>query len=1159
VTLTLSETGTNSIGPVSVGRGDTFTIAGPIGGDQTLNMQGAGTLVLTGSNTHIGGTTVGSGTLGISSLVNIGAGPLTLSGGTLNATGNLAFTTAPMITASSSIETNAGFKTELTGVVTGSNGVTLTLGGAGTNSIGPVSVGRGDTFTIVGPIGGEQTLNMQGAGTLRLMGTNTYKGGTTLTSGTLSISSADNIGSGVVTLSKATTLRTTDNVTSSNPFSIIGNAAITSSGITTLTGVITGSDGVTLTLSETGTNSIGPVSVGRGDTFTIAGPIGGEQILNLQGAGTLRLMGTNTYKGGTTLTSGTLQISSAENLGTGALTLDGGTLQVDTLASGNTTTLSGVISGTGTLAKINPGLLVLSGTNSGSWNTTIHEGTLQISSGENLATGLLTLNGGTLQVDTLASANTTTLSGVISGTGTLAKINPGLLVLSGTNSGSWHTTIHEGTLQISSAENLGTGTLTLNGGTLQVDTLATGNTTTLSGVISGTGTLAKINPGLLVLSGTNSGSWNTTIHEGTLQISSAENLGTGALTLNGGTLTATDAGTISNPFFIIGKGAINSSGTTTLTGLITGSDGKPLTLSETETNSICPVFVDSNSTFTIAGPIIGTQGLNKQGSGTLVVTGSNTYTGRTTVSKGQFAVIGSITSPISVVKGAILSGTGTIYGEVNNTGTLSLGASIGTLTVKGKYTQADGSFYLNEINPTSSGQLNVQSNVIIGKDTTFTMVPEVKPASYPNGKTYVVIDASGFGTVSGTFKNFVTTAPLITGFLDYSHAGQVILTLEVNSVASFSAIGNAGAVASAIDAIGGITDPQVDGVINTLIPLNEQDLTNALDQMHPALYRGAAIVQENNAIQVRGALSERLYMTQNGQCDVSQEVNSREKKPHFWLTGVGDFLHQNDAVSFDSPQVGYRSNNSGFVAGIDYPFFHRFTIGVLGAYTHSNIQWNRNRGNGNIDSGYAGCYLSAVGKLFYANFSIVGDWSEYESQRTIVYPSVNETAKNSHHGKQLLSHIDMGLNFSAKKLIIRPFDSFDWIVQKQGGFSETGAGEYDLAVEKTKAMMVRNELGLKFATSLCMKGSKASFDAKLGWIREVRINGENTRSLFEGSIIPVSFTVTGYFPSRSLLSFGANITAVTFKDRLTCSAYYNGAIGENYCDHGIGGQICLGF
>lgn len=166
----------------------------------------------------------------------------------------------------------------------------------------------------------------------------------------------------------------------------------------------------------------------------------------------------------------------------------------------------------------------------------------------------------------------------------------------------------------------------------------------------------------------------------------------------------------------VGEGALRSfSGHNTWGGLIilTGNSeiqadsGTSLTLAPASGNAVEGDFnltLDALGTGSIlvSAPIAtGTGGLVKTGDGTVVLGGTNTYTGTTTVSAGTLLINGDssgATGAVAVGSGAILGGTGTIGGAVTiaNGGAVSPGNSPGTLTIENNLTLQDGAIAIFE-------------------------------------------------------------------------------------------------------------------------------------------------------------------------------------------------------------------------------------------------------------------------------------------------------------------------------------------------------------------------------------------------------------------------------------------------------------------------------
>jgi fibronectin-binding autotransporter adhesin len=223
-----------------------------------------------------------------------------------------------------------------------------------------------------------------------------------------------------------------------------------------------------------------------------------------------------------------------------------------------------------------------------------------------------------------------TISGTIgTTTGTLTKDGNGTLTLSTANTFSGGTTVNAGVVSISSDGNLGAvpgsataASITLNGGTLQstagltlsanrgitlgashgtID--ASSGTLTYGGIIAGSGGLTKSGSGTLTLSGANTYTGGTTVSAGTLTLGASDRLA------NNGALTISSSATFNLNGHNETIGSLAGAGNVTLgaANLIAG---------------------EANTSTTYSGVISGTGGLTKRGTGTLILSGNNTYSGR---------------------------------------------------------------------------------------------------------------------------------------------------------------------------------------------------------------------------------------------------------------------------------------------------------------------------------------------------------------------------------------------------------------------------------------------------------------------------------------------------------------------------------------------------
>jgi fibronectin-binding autotransporter adhesin len=350
---------------------DTSTLAANVSGAGTLSKSGVGTLILTGTNSYSGGTTINGGTLQLGNGGTSGsiAGNVTDNGiFAINRSDTYSF--GGVISGTGAFAQIGTGTTILTGVNsyaggTTINGGTLQLGNGGTagSIIGDVAdngifaINRSDTVTFGGVISGTGAFAQIGTGTTILTAANTYTGATNVNAGTLQTGVANALSTATaVTVASGATFNLNSFNQSIGSLAGAGSVALGTAALTT------GNDNTSTTFS---------------------GAISGSGSLIKTGTGVLTLAGASTYSGGTTIAGGTLSLANNQALGTGALTTTGSVVDYANgvsianaiIINSNTTQLQ-VLSGSATqagaiselngprpLEKIGAGNLVLSGIN----------------------------------------------------------------------------------------------------------------------------------------------------------------------------------------------------------------------------------------------------------------------------------------------------------------------------------------------------------------------------------------------------------------------------------------------------------------------------------------------------------------------------------------------------------------------------------------------------------------------------------------------------------------------------------------------------------------------------------------------------------------------------------------------------------------------------
>ena len=534
----------------------------------------------------------------------------------------------------------------------------------------------------------------------------------------------------------------------------------------------------------------GILAFDRSDTTTFAGVISGLGSVTQIGTGTTILTGTSTYTGGTTISAGTLQLGNGGP--TGSIVgnvIDNGALTFD--LSG-VVTFAGAISGTGSVNQIGTGTTILSGNNTYSGATTVSAGTLQAGSatgfspnsaftvnaildvngfnntiGSLSGTGIVLNNGTAAAALSIGNDNTnSSFSGVLeNGTSALQliKLGTGTLTLTGNNNYAGGTTINAGTLQLGDGGTSGTITgNVVDNGVLAFDR---SDTQTFAGNISGTGSISQIGSGTTNLTGVNTYTGGTTVSSGTLQAGSVTAFSpNSAFTVN----ATLDVNGFNNMI-----GSLSGTGTV----LNSGTAAAALDVGNDNTNTNFGGVVENGASVLQ---------LTKSGTGTLTLTGANTYTGGTTINAGTLQVgnggiTGSIVGDVvdngtlafnrrnSLTFGGVISGTGNVVQL--GSGTLTLP---GTNTYTGTTTVNNGSLIVD--GSIASAQTVVNPGGLLGGHGTIG-------GNLVNNGTVGQISSPGTLTVAGNY----TQNP--TGSLSIGIAGTAPNQHDLLAVKGHAAIG----------------------------------------------------------------------------------------------------------------------------------------------------------------------------------------------------------------------------------------------------------------------------------------------------------------------------------------------------------------------------------
>ncbi len=811
-------------------------------------------------------------------------------------------------------------------------------------------------------------------------------------------------------------------------------------------------------------------------------------------------------------------------------------------------------------------LQALSGGATISITNTLGNGAHTVSGGITLASPL-TINQG-------STGNFTLQLGIISGAQSITKAGTGTLILSWPNNTyTGGTILNEGTLSFSADNNLGgAGAITINGGTLQFTGITTAtnraislpgsatvdvigpstNQLTFSGAITGAGSLTKTNTGILQLTNTaNTYQGGTTIGAGTLSISSDSNLGNtaGALNIGSGTLLTTSAVTSARSGSLTGAAVIDTGGNGDIfSGSFSGAGSLTLqgggSVALTGSNSYSGGTTIATNT-ALTGTTSGIQGnitLNTNTSqltfdqnfdGTYAGVLTSAVAGAGTLTKlGSGTVVFSGLSPTFSGPANINQGTLVVNGSLANSATtVNLGA---TLSGSGTVGQTTSSGTINPGNNTSVGSLSVNGLLTLNPSSNLNIA--IAPLSSD------AIAVNGMATIDGALT--VTPNP---GFYGFSANYTILTSTGFTAPPSFSSVTSTNPAF-----VPSVSFTATDAILQILISapfaafpfsnFNTEavgkniDALNTAGQLPPDLLNVFNTLINQNFATVNAALNQMHPAPYSAYTEMQTELSGGllslfHRLPYLpccdcnpnriWVEPFGNILH----MKHHGLEIGFQANSGGVALGYDCQISDGLILGLGGAWNNSRLHWQNNQGHGEVNGFYGGLYFDSQFESFYLGGSFLAGMDLYNTSRHIQFITTNRKANASYSALDVMAQLQTAYLFGSPQAFFYPYANLDYLYLHTYQINEKDAGSLNLTVRKHSDATLRTEMGLGLQVQ-DKNGAETVCISPLisiGWVNMCPLQRPLLKSHFEGASIP--FSVRGWDQTWNLLNANFGLTA----------------------------------
>jgi outer membrane autotransporter protein len=558
----------------------------------------------------------------------------------------------------------------------------------------------------------------------------------------------------------------------------------------------------------------------------------------------------------------------------------------------------------------------------------------------------------------------------------------------------------------------------------------------------------------------------------------------------------------------------------TVTGVVDGGNGQDalqLDVSSGEEFVADTAFFDGFLNF---------ENYTKTGEGTLSFSGEAPFS-EFTVDQGLFNVNQDFAGDVFVGIEGTLGGSGTILGNVFNSGIINAGNSPGTLTVNGDVTFAAGSTFEVEFNVDTADLLLVSGVTTIEDDATLLLTPD-------GDNVFGIFTHEVLRSDGGILGDFTTVAAPNFAIVDTYFEGNSLFVDFITQLGAGVALGpQSGIVADYLNGrlVAGADAATLD-VFTSLVSLDPATQLNAaLGQLHPEAYAGTSSLSATASLSVVDALRDQLV------------VGRDAEKGHIdlWASGLGDFIDQDGQSGTGTS--GFDIDSYGIVAGLSYGLSDSITVGALVGYQNLEQDFDGLNVESDVDNVFVGAYATAGISKFNVDAAFIYHTADVDTTRSI--SALNETAFGDYDLDAFTLSGRVGYEaFANDGWLIEPYAGLTYINSDRDDVREVGADGANLFVEGEETDFTFLDLGTRIVGQWAEGRVEPYVD--LAWRYDLSddANGATARFINESA----TFRVQGADVERSRAHIGAGLTG-HITSKLKAYATYGGDFGSDISSH----------